>query len=105
MTHKETFLPTGSSYGGGTVLLEATGRVYLVCLRSELGPFPPAVFHDPSFQGTHASPPFTSSPGHVHPPPPTLKLSSGTDLISVDGGTEAGSNLKLSHLGFSKLRG
>lgn len=35
----------------------------------------------------------------------TLKLSSGTDLTSVSESTEAGSNLRLSHLDFFKLRG
>lgn len=37
--------------------------------------------------------------------PPNLEAQLCTDLISVDGGTEVSSNLKLSHLGFSKLRG
>lgn len=36
---------------------------------------------------------------------PNLEAQLCTDLISVDGGTEVGSNLKLSHLGFSKLQG
>lgn len=35
----------------------------------------------------------------------TLKLSSGTDLTSVNKSTEASSNLKLSHLDFFMLRG